>query len=293
MAAVKPVPVMVTEVPPAVGPALGATELTVGAATNVKSSAGEVADVPPAVVTVTLTVAAACAGEVAVIWVSETTVKVDAAVAPKVTAVAAVKPVPVMVTEVPPAVGPALGATELTVGTGAIKVKWSAEDVAEVPPVVVTVTSTTAAACAGEVAVIWVAEATVKPEAAVVPKWTAVAPVKLVPVMVTEVPPAVGPEVGATELTVGAATKVNLSADEVVEVPPAVVTLMSTVPAECAGEVAVIWVSETTVKVDAAVKPNATAVAAVNPVPVMVTEVPPAAGPALGATELTVGTGAI
>ena len=171
--------------------------------------------------------------------------------------------------------------------------KWSAEEVAEVPPVVVTVTSTVAAACAGEVAVIWVAETTVKPEAAVVPKWTAVAPVKLVPVMVTEVPPAVGPEVGATEPTVGAATNVKWSAGEVADVPPAVVTVTLTVAAACAGEVAVIWVSETTAKVVAAVKPKATAVAAVKPVPVMVTEVPPAAGPALGATELTVGTGAI
>ena len=292
VAVVKPVPVMVTEVPPAVGPALGATELTVGAATYVKSSAGEVADVPPAVVTVTFTVAGACAGEVAVIWVSETTVKEEAAVVLKLTAVAAVKPVPVMVTEVPPPVGPALGVTELTVGTGAIKVKWSAEEVAEVPPVVVTVTSTVAAACAGEGAVIWVAETTVKLEAAVVPKWTAVAPVKLVPVMVTEVPPAVGPEVGAIEPTVGAATKVNLSAEEVADVPPAVVTVTFTVAAACAGEVAVIWVSETTAKVVAAVKPKSTAVAAVKPVPVMVTGVPPAAGPALGATELTVGTGA-
>ncbi len=61
---------------------------------------------PPAVVTVTSTVAAACAGDVAVIWVSETTVKVVAAVEPKSTAVAPVKPVPVMVTEVPPAAGP-------------------------------------------------------------------------------------------------------------------------------------------------------------------------------------------
>ena len=32
--------------------------------------------------------------------------------------------------------------------------------------------------------------------AAIVPKSTAVAPVKLVPVMVTEVPPPVGPELG-------------------------------------------------------------------------------------------------
>ena len=45
--------------------------------------------------------------------------------------------------------------------------------------------------------------------AGVVPKWTAVAAVKPVPVMVTEVPPAVGPALGATELTVGAATNVN------------------------------------------------------------------------------------
>ena len=119
-----------------------------------------------------------------------------------------------------------------------------------------------------------------KLEAAVAPKSTAVAPVKLVPVMVTEVPPAVGPEVGATELTVGAATKVKSSAEEIADVPPAVVTVTSTVPAACAGEVAVIWVSETTVKVAAAVAPKWIAVAAVKPVPAMVTEVPPAVGPA-------------
>ena len=39
-----------------------------------------------------------------------------------------------------------------------------------------------------------------------VPNLTAVAPVKPVPVMVTVVPPAVGPVVGLTEVTVGAAT---------------------------------------------------------------------------------------
>ncbi len=42
-----------------------------------------------------------------------------------------------------------------------------------------------------------VAELTVKPVAAVAPKSTAVAPVKLVPVMVTLVPPAAGPGVRA------------------------------------------------------------------------------------------------
>ena len=47
---------------------------------------------------------------------------------------------------------------------------------------------------------------TVKPVAAVAPKVTAAAPVKLVPVMVTVVPPPPGPEVGEIDVTVGAAT---------------------------------------------------------------------------------------
>ena len=83
---------------------------------------------------------------------------------------------------------------------------WSAALVALVPPGVVTVTSTVPAVPAGAVAVIWVALLTVKLVAAVAPKLTALAPVKLVPVIVTEVPPAVGPAVGLTPVTVGAAT---------------------------------------------------------------------------------------
>ena len=83
---------------------------------------------------------------------------------------------------------------------------WSAAEVAEVPPAVVTVTSTGAGAPAGEVAVIGVAELTVTLVAAVEPKSTAVAPVKPVPVMVTEVPPAAGRRSGLTAVTVGAAS---------------------------------------------------------------------------------------
>ena len=49
-----------------------------------------------------------------------------------------------------------------------------------------------------------VAEPTVKEVAAVAPKLTPVAPVKLVPVTVTEVPPPSGPARGLTALTVGA-----------------------------------------------------------------------------------------
>ena len=71
-------------------------------------------------------------------------------------------------------------------------------------------------------------------------------------------------------------------------VPPAVVTVMSTFPAEPAGEVAVIWVAELTVKL-AALEPNLTAVAPVKLVPVMVTDVPPAVEPVAGDTPVTVG----
>ena len=51
---------------------------------------------------------------------------------------------------------------------------------------------------------IWVALLTVKEAAALLPKLTAVAPEKLVPVMVTLVPPDVGPVFGLTLVTVGA-----------------------------------------------------------------------------------------
>ena len=77
-------------------------------------SAGLVAQVPPAVVTVTFTVPVP-AGDVAVMEVELTTVKVAVAV-PKCTAVAPVKAVPVTVTEVPPVVGPEVGSIALTVG---------------------------------------------------------------------------------------------------------------------------------------------------------------------------------
>ena len=71
---------------------------------------------------------------------------------------------------------------------------------------------------------------------------TWVAPVKLVPVMVTEVP--TGPLVGVKLVMVGAGITVKLPL--LVAVPPGVVTL--TVPVVVpAATVAVIWVAESTV----------------------------------------------
>ena len=60
--------------------------------------------------------------------------------------------------------------------------------------------------------------------------------------------------------------------------PLEVVTLTSTVPAGPAGRVALMAVAEVTEKVAAATEPKSTALAARNPVPVMVTGVPPARG---------------
>ena len=75
-----------------------------------------------------------------------------------------------------------------------------------VPPGVVTETDTVPAEPAGETAVICVALFTTTPVAGDPPKETAVAPVKAVPWITTLVPPAVGPELGVTEVVVGAAT---------------------------------------------------------------------------------------
>ncbi len=84
----------------------------------------------------------------------------------------------------------------------------SATEVAEVPPGVVTVTSTSPADSAGEVALIEVALSAVT-EAVAVPNLTEVAPLGLVPLMVTAVPPALAPDVGVMPVTLGAEVTVE------------------------------------------------------------------------------------
>ena len=72
--------------------------------------------------------------------------------------------------------------------------------------------------------------------AALVPKVTDVTVVKFVPVIVTVVPPAAGPEFGVTLVTVGAGRYVK--AEAFVPVPPAAVTATVTAgPADPAGSV--------------------------------------------------------
>ena len=95
-----------------------------------------------------------------------------------------------------------------------------------VPEGVVTVTSTTPALWAGVLTTMDVSLATVKLAAGLPPNATAVAPVKLVPVNVTVVPPLVTPLAGATLLTAGTAgtavtVGVNAASHEVTTASPA------------------------------------------------------------------------
>ena len=72
-------------------------------------------------------------------------------------------------------------------------------------------------------------------------------------------------------------------------VPAVVVTSTLAVPTLLAGVVAVMVVELTKAKVAAATPPMVTAVAPVNPVPVMVMVVPPAVEPVIGEILVTVG----
>jgi hypothetical protein len=114
---------------------------------------------------------------------------------------------------------------------------------------VLTVTSTTAALCTGEVAVIDVGDSTVYEAAGYGPKYTPVAAVKFVPVIVTDVPPAVVPVPVPSAVTVGAEADVYVNwSDPLSAVTPAgVVTVTSTMPAGSDGLVAVMDVAEFTV----------------------------------------------
>jgi hypothetical protein len=84
-----------------------------------------------------------------------------------------------------------------------VYVKRSLLETGLVPFGVVTVMSTIPLVPGGDLAVIDVAEFTVKLGALVDPNFTAVAPVKLVPMMLTAVPPVARPLRGATPLMIG------------------------------------------------------------------------------------------
>ncbi len=239
--------------------------------------------VPPGVVTAMGPVVAAV-GTVAVICVFELTVNVVAVVPLNFTAVAPVKPVPVITTEVP--TGPLVGLNDVIVGIGdAVTSKLVA--LVAVPPGVVTAMGPSVAPL-GTVAVICVFEFTVK-VAAVPLNFTALAPVKPVPVITTDVP--TGPLVGLNDVIVGAGDGVTSKLVALVAVPSESVTAIGPSVAP-AGTVAVIWTLESTVNV-AAVPLKVTAEATLEswkPVPLIWTDVP--IGPLVGLNDVTVGAAA-
>src|SRR5271170_2122245 len=102
--------------------------------------------------------------------VGDVTVNPVAGVPPKVTDVASVRWLPVMVTDVPPVVRPVAGTIVARLGAGATKL--NSVGALTVPAGAVTVTVTLPGAWAGVVAVIFAVDA-VKVTAAVVPKVTA------------------------------------------------------------------------------------------------------------------------
>src|SRR5262249_23978754 len=214
---------------------------------------------PSVFVTVTLAAPAACAGEVAVIVVALTTVTAVAAVPPTVTVAPARKPVPVIVRLVPPLVDPDVGATPVTVGAGKDEVYVKLlVSVADCVSAFVTVTLTVPAECAGVVALIVVLLTTVTPVAGVPPTATAAPAAKLVPVNVSTVPPVVEPLGRPTLASCGAGPRKVKPAPIEPLWPSVFVTTTVTLPAACAGVVAVMVVLLPTATPVAAVPPSAT-----------------------------------
>ena len=133
--------------------------------------------------------------------------------------------------------------------------------------------------------------ATLKVVAATLPKWTAVAPVRFAPVIVTFVPPPGGPKAGVILVTAGGgAMTVKRVLGPGLLVPKLEVTVTVTMPFGSAGAMAVMLESEFTTMV-AGTAPKSTAKAPVKLLPVMVTDVPPAPDPFLGEMAVTTGGG--
>ena len=195
-------------------------------------------------------------------------------VPPKVTPVVALRLEPVIVTVVPPAIGPAAGET---LDINGADTYVYAPELVTLPPEPVTITLTSPEEPRAEVTTVIDVALELTIEVPVVPpNVTEEVPVRFVPAMVIDVPPATGPNAGDTEVIVGASTKVNPPV--LVAVPPAPVINTSTAPAVLAGVMTAIEVElELTTVPD--VPPNVTDDVAVKLVPVIVTVVPPAVGP--------------
>jgi hypothetical protein len=143
------------------------------------------------------------AGATALILELVLTVKLAAGVDPNSTDVVVTNPVPMTVTLVPVARGPAVGVRAVTVGLPTYRKVLSTVDV---PPKADTATEYVPAVLGGAVAVSRVGLVTDVTVAGVPPKVTDVTVVKPVPVTVTFVGAVATPLAGVTAVTVGAPT---------------------------------------------------------------------------------------
>ena len=164
------------------------------------------AEVPPAVRTVTGTGPAACAGLMAWIDVADWTANVAGA-PPNDTDVAPVNPVPLIVTGVPPAVGPVFGVSVVTTGGRPVGRTYlnRAFLVSSDRPALVTTRTRTVPGLARGGATTTILRLfltrTLRPF--FLPNRTFVTCTKFLPLILTTVPPVVGPEAGLTFLTTG------------------------------------------------------------------------------------------
>ena len=197
----KPLPLIEMDVPPVAGPFVGVNEVIAGGGggRNWKHDA-QVPVCVSAFVTMTSIVAAACAVVVPLMAVALTKL-IASALPPKLTVAPVWKPVPFTVTLVPPLPRPVFGVTDA--GAGAAAYLKQPVQVALCASRFVTRTSTRPSTWAVVVPAIAVGETLVivradPPNEAVAPAW------KPAPLIVTDVPPAIGPLEGLTDVALGA-----------------------------------------------------------------------------------------
>ena len=247
-------------------------------------------EVPPEVVTVTSTVPGVIVdGDVTVSEVGDDTVAATGARPSKATVAPVTKPVPVIVTEVPPVVGPVLTDSDVTVGTGAVY--ENPVNAADAVPVefVTTMFAVPVVMVAGTTMSADVAERTVTDVAATPRTVTVIGVVKSDPVMRMVAPPADDAVVGDAPVTAAAPTPFTLNEPPVPNSPAGLATRTTLFCVTPFGVTAVICDAEFTVKLVASSVPNRTLLAPQKLVPVTTTIVPPVDGPVDGAMEVTVG----
>ena len=284
VAPIKSLPLRVTSAPPFVLPVNGEIPLIEGGVTKVKES--NVLLGPPPVLTITPEAPDLLRGVLQVSVVSLTTVILVEAALPNRTDVAPVRFVPVIVTIFPPRVLPAGG--EISLITGGV-IYMNDKNVLLGPPPVLTITSTgPAVRVTGVLQVIVVSLTALTVVALNPPNRTEVAPLKLIPVIVTTFPPVVPPKGG--EMLVMTGGKIYVKGEDFLVGPPPVVTIMPTGPGAIrAGVIQVNVLLSITVNVEQLKSPTVTSVAPIKSVPIIVTVFPPVVLPKFGEMLVSLG----